>query len=489
MGKTEIEPHIFVIIGGTGDLTRRLLLPALFQLSAHGILRKKSKILGVARKSNFNDNDYRMWVGDTLENAGFPKDEQMRDWCDECIHYQSIGKGTLKDFQKLYSRIEEIEKLHGLPENRAFYLAIPPKPFPDTITGLAKSGLNKSRGWTRIIVEKPFGKDMKSARDLNKLLHEHYKEIQIYRIDHFLGKETVQNLLVFRFSNALFEPLWNRNHVESIQITVAEYLGIEKRAAYYDKAGALIDMVQNHLTQLMTLIAMEPPSSFKAEAIRNEKVKVLRKTSLPSKMDAIFGQYGKGKIENQEMVGYRDETNIKPNSSTETFLALRLFVSSGRWKGVPFYLRTGKRMAKPLTQITVNFKCPHISTFEPFSSSCVIQPNVLVITIQPDEGFDLYFHVKEPGQQVKLTTQKLSFKYSEIFGPHIHGAYETLILDIITGDQSLFVRADEVEEAWRIYDSLLKDKPPLHSYASGSWGPKASDLLLSKNGSRGWQNQ
>lgn len=388
----------------------------------------------------------------------------------------AIGLGEAEDYQALAARIAKLEQAHHLPGNRVFYLALPPAAFPSTIVGLGEAGLHRSPGWSRLVIEKPFGRDLTSAQDLNRLLHRYFDESQIYRIDHYLGKETVQNLLVFRFANALFESVWNRDRVKHIRIMVAEELGVEGRAGYYDQTGAIRDMVQNHLMQLLTLAAMEVPEAFDGEAIRREKIKVLRQIEPLDREHVVFGQYIGGRIDGQEVPGYRDEPGVAPGSTTETFVALRLEVTNWRWQGVPFYLCAGKRLPRRLTQIVVAFRCPPVSVFRPFFR-CEIDSNVVVITLQPDEGFDLCFEVKAPGQPFSLQTHRLHFRYSEAFG-RLPDAYETLLLDIITGDQTLFVHADEVEAAWRLYTPLLEHRLPAYPYAAGTWGPPAAEHLL-----------
>jgi glucose-6-phosphate 1-dehydrogenase len=483
MSANQIQPHIFVILGATGNLTRRKLFPAIYHLSAKGALKGKSKILGVARK-DLNDHSFRVMARGMLESAGLTVDGGIYSpWCDACLHYQSIGQGSVEDYKKLATRIESLEREGNLPSNRVFYAALPPRVFPKAIVGLGEAGLNRSSGWTRLVVEKPFGQDLASARELNSLVHRYFDESQIYRIDHFLGKETVQNLLVFRFANAFFEHLWNREHIESVEITVAEKEGIEGRANYYEQTGALRDMVQNHLTQLLTLVAMEIPVAFEADAIHNEKAKVLRQIAPIQPEDVVFGQYVRGKIDGKEVPGYREEPGVSPNSRTETFVALKLEIANWRWKDVVFYLRTGKRMPQRLTQIRVNFHCAPVSIFQPFEATCPIESNVLTITLQPDEGFDLKFQVKSIGQPITLTSQRLHFKYSEAFGP-LPDAYENLLLDVITGDQTLFVRYDEVESAWELYNSLLEKDIPVKPYPAGTWGPPEANQLLSRDRSQ-----
>lgn len=479
MSLKKVDPHIFVILGAIGNLTRRKLFPALYHLSAKGVL-ERSVIIGVDRKPDLDDDSFRVQARGMLEAAGLSVDDKAYSgWCEKCLFYQPIDQGEVEDYRGLTARIEALERERDLPGNRVFYMALPPNVFPRTVTALSEVGLNLSAGWTRIVIEKPFGRDLESAKELNSLVHTYFNESQIYRIDHFLGKETVQNLLVFRFANAFFEHLWSREHIDRVEITVAENLGIEGRSDYYEQAGVLRDMVENHLTQLLALIAMEPPTSFSAEAIRSEKIKILRQIAPIRPENTVFGQYVHGKIDGQEVKGYKEEPGVSQSSQTETFAALQLEIANWRWKGIPFYLRTGKRMPRRVTEITVHFHCAPVSIFQPFESSCNIEPNALIITIQPDEGFDLKFQVKSIGQPIKLTTQHLDFRYSEAFGSP-PDAYETLLLDVIEGDQTLFVHSDEVEAAWQIYSPLLEIDIPVHSYPAGTWGPTEADKLLMK---------
>jgi len=439
----------------------RKLLPALYKLGAQGLMHPESRILAVARSEEMDDERYRSWAARKLRELDSTP-EGLDGWCQKHLFFQTIGSGEEDEYRSLSARITNLEKAHNLPSNRIIYLAIPPGALERTIAGLGSVGLEKSDGWVRLVIEKPFGYDLASAVHLNRKLYEYFSEPQVYRIDHYLGKETVQNLLVFRFANPVFESVWNRDRVQSVEIIVAEDLGVESRAGYYDRVGALRDMLQNHLTQLLCLTAMEIPATLDADSIRDEKVKVLRSIPELSFKDAVFGQYE----------GYVDEPGVAADSQTETYAEIQLEVANWRWQGVPFTLRTGKRLVRRLTQISVKFHCPPVQLFG--SNRCQdIASNKLVITLQPQEGFDLHFEVKSPGQEIQLQTQRLHFRYAEAFAP-LPEAYETLLLDVMTGDQTLFVRGDEAETAWKMYAPFLEAEPPLLSYPAGSWGPEGS---------------
>ncbi len=466
-----LTPHLFVVVGATGDLFSRKLLPAIRSLVADQ--DSQVVVLGVAT-GDLNDESFRATSRLDLEAAGATGPDTDK-WCDDFLHYEQIPKEG--DYSALADRIEEIEREHGLSGNRVFYLALPPSVFPIAIERLGEAGLAQSPGWTRLVIEKPFGRELESARELNSVVHRHFDESQVYRIDHYLGKETVQNLLVFRFTNPIFEASWNRDRVERVEITVAESLGVGERGGYYDRAGALRDMIQNHLTQLLTLVAMETPVTFAADAIRDEKVKVLRSIRGINPDDVVLGQYGEGRIGTELIGAYRDAADVAADSDTATFAAIRLDLDSWRWQGVPFFLRTGKAMKERTTQIAVTFRRPPICLIHGKSDGCIEHSDVLHLTLQPDEGFSLEIEVKEPGDSGRLRTIPLHFSYSEAFGD-IPEAYETLLADVVEGDQTLFVRSDEVEEAWRLYTPIVETPFGPHPYPAGSWGPEAARDLL-----------
>ncbi|HEU4584251.1 MAG TPA: glucose-6-phosphate dehydrogenase, partial [Gemmatimonadaceae bacterium] len=454
-------PCTVIIMGASGDLTSRKLMPALAHLDGDGLLDAGFAAIGVSREG-IGDEAFRRIMDHAIQNSTETGELEAaaRERFLERLHFVS---GDLRDaatYTRVGECLAEIEGDDVAKRGRLFYLAIPPSLYPDVLKHLSASGLapraSEARSkWVRLIIEKPFGHDLESARQLNKLVRGIFSERQIYRIDHYLGKETVQNLLVLRFANSIFEPIWNREHVHHIQITAAETVGVEHRAAYYEEAGVLRDMFQNHLLQLLSLTTMEPPSSFDADMVRDEKVKALRSIRPLTKMEArtasVVGQYGPGVVNGQHVPGYREEPGVAPDSRVPTYAALRLMIDNWRWEGVPFFLRSGKRMAERVTEIAVQFRRPPHLLF-PVDDDDEVQPNVLVIRIQPDEAISLSFEVKVPGVEVRLTPVRMVFSYPLAFGASTHSAYETLLLDAMHGDAMLFARADQVEAAWKVMD-------------------------------------
>ena len=469
------EGSIFTIFGATGDLARRKLLPALYRNHANGKLDPRVRILGVSR-SELDDEAFRERARAALDAAG-ATGEDVEAFLGR-LHYMSSPEGNAEDFARLKQKLEELRGLNHIPENYVFYLSLPPRVFGSTIAGLGATGLNvtNEKGWTRVVVEKPFGTDLESARLLNAEIHGHFTEEQIYRIDHYLGKETVQNLLVFRLANAFIESSWNRERVEEVQITVGESLGVGTRAGYYDQSGALRDMLQNHITQLVSLVAMEVPSSFSARSIRYEKLKVLKSIHAIEPADVVRGQYVAGSVDGHQAKGYLEEDGVPPGSDTETFIAVKMGIDSWRWQGVPFYIRTGKRMPKKMSQIAVRFRGAPVRYFERLGCP-QDTADVLTITLQPGEGFSFHFDIKVPGNPLRLERVPLQFEYDEHFHGTIPEAYETLLLDVLAGDQTLFVHGDEVEESWRVYQPLLDAPPRVRPYPAGSWGPPEADHI------------
>jgi len=492
------RPATLVIFGGTGDLARRKLLPGLYNLSVDGLLPVNAAVVGLGR-SEMADDDYRKFAREALEeHSRRSVDEEV--WIDLArrIHYEWGDLSEAETFERLVERLEELEAHHGIPGNRVFYLSVPPSLFGATVENLGRAGLaagDAGEGFARVIVEKPIGYDLASAREINGCLAEAFREEQIFRIDHYLGKETVQNILVMRFSNAIFEPLWNEKHVDHVQITVAEEEGVGTRAGYYDRSGALRDMVQNHILQLLCLTAMEPPYALGADVVRDRKLEVLRclRPLDPARVHerVVRGQYGPGFHRGRRVPGYLEEEGVADDSRTETYVALRAFVDNWRWAGVPFYLRTGKRLPKRATEIAVQFKeVPHTLFNRDWRAP--VEPNVLALRIQPDEGLSLRIASKLPGPAVHVYPVKMDFDYGSTFGGPSAEAYERLLLDVLAGDATHFLRRDAVEAAWAWLQPVLdawdrEDGAALASYPAGSWGPDESDRLMASAPQRGWR--
>lgn len=499
------DPCTMVILGALGDLSRRKLLPAIYELMKEHLVNEDFLVLGVGRDEAQSDDDFRKHMRQALDESDEIHGVDDALWEELCkrLHFVSADLTSLDDYQKIGACLEVIERRRPAEErNRLFYLAVPPSIFEPIVRNLSKSGLAPrtrvadERPWTRVVIEKPFGRSLEDAQRLNDLVLGLFAEHQTYRIDHYLGKETVQNVLVLRFANSIFEPIWNRQWIHHVQITAAESVGVGDRGKYYEEAGVVRDMFQNHLLQLLSLTAMEPPAQMTANAVRDEKVKVLKSIrwltpeTIPE--NAVRAQYTAGTIGGKPVPGYHEEPDVAPDSLVPTFAAVRLFVDNWRWNGVPFYLRSGKRLAKRESEIAVQFRSPPHMMFGQQTRDS-LRPNTLVMRVQPNEGVALNFEVKVPGAAVALTSNieiapvDMAFDYAEAFGEVSAPAYETLLLDVMIGEATLFTRSDEVEAAWRVVDPLIQyweshTPKRMPTYAAGSWGPREADELIEEDG-------
>ena len=488
-------PAVLVVFGASGDLTTRKLMPAIERLALRRLLPGGFSVVGVAR-TEMGDEEFCERLREAVEKEGGGGEEANHVWdaFTGGFRYVAGDYGEPATFDALRQVMEELDAQRGTGGNRVYYLATPPGTFPVIVGALREHGLNRPSSddtFVRVVVEKPYGRDQESARQLDECVHAAFEERQVYRIDHYLGKETVQNVLALRFANTIFEPIWNRRYVDHVQITVAEALGVGHRGSFYETAGALRDIVQNHVMQVLSLTLMEPPASFDADGIRDEKVKALRAVELltPERVrdQVVRAQYARGWAEGEEVAGYRDEEGVDPHSQTETYVAMRLSVDNWRWAGVPFYVRTGKRLPKRMTEVAMQFhRPPHL----PFQASQArgLEANALVLRIQPDEGITLRFGAKVPGQAFQVRSVSMDFFYNAAFLEETPEAYERLLLDSLLGDPTLFIHSDEVSEAWRIVDPLLtawnEDDTPLVRYDAGTWGPQEAEQLLAVDGRR-----
>lgn len=495
--ETPAPPTAMVVFGASGDLVHRKLLPSLAQIQQRDLLSEHFCLLGCGRTS-YSDDQFRQRVRQSLQGQSTAISSETLEAFVERLYYIDGDYTDTAFYGRIKEKLVQIRRTHGVEGCNVFYLAVPPLLYDSIVDQLGTTGLSKRddphcERCARLVVEKPFGRDLQSAQALNYALRKWFDERQIYRIDHYLGKETVQNIMILRFANVIFEPLWNRNHIDNVQVTIAETLGVEHRADYYDQSGALRDMFQNHLLEMMALVAMEPPTSFDPDCVRDEKVKLLRSIrSVPLtdwNRSFVRGRYGPGHVNGRDVPGYLSEKGVRPESMTETFVAARLMVDNWRWRGVPFYLRTGKRLAKKLTEIAVTFKqVPHSL----FSSVGLddMPPNVLVMKIQPEEGISLRFQAKRPGSKICMGTLNMNFSYGDVFGVEMPESYQRLLLDCMVGDQTLFTRFDGVEAAWRLLTPVLEfwenDKTPPFAYPAGSESFVQADALPEADG-RQWR--